>query len=128
MQLKPLLSRSLRWLGLSVCLLAMLLVGTFGFLQTSIGLKWAGRLLAGLMSSPGYSITLRGIEGSSPFDMRARHIEISDDSGTWLTLNDAHLDIAARELLSGTIRITALRVGRIPVARIPGPRPSNTGQ
>jgi len=38
MQLKPLLNRSLHWLGFTLLLMMMLLVGTFGLLQTSIGL------------------------------------------------------------------------------------------
>jgi translocation and assembly module TamB len=123
MQFKLLLSRSLRWMGLSVFLLVALLVGTFGFLQTSIGLGWAGRLFANLMSSPGYSVTLRGIEGSFPFDLRITRIEISDERGTWLLLNDAHLDIAASELLAGTLHIRALTVGEIAVARMPAASP-----
>jgi translocation and assembly module TamB len=123
MQFKPLLSRSLRWLGLSVFLLVTLLVGTFGFLQTSIGLGWSGRLLAGLMSSPGYSVTVRGLEGSFPFDLRVTRIEISDERGTWLALNDAHLDIVASELLAGTLHIRALTIGEIAVARMPAASP-----
>src|SRR5438270_11982577 len=106
MKLKPLLNRSLHWLGFTLLLVTTLLVGTFGLLQTSIGLGWAGRLLAGFMSSPGYLVTLRGLEGSFPFDLRATHIEISDDSGSWLTLKDAHLDIAAGDLLTGTLHIS----------------------
>ena len=98
MQLKPLLNRSLHWLGFTLLLMMMLLVGTFGLLQTSIGLGWAGRLLGSVMSSPGFLVTLRGLEGSFPFDMRVKHIEISDERGSWLALNDAHLDIAAGDI------------------------------
>jgi len=119
MQLKPFLSRSLRWLGFALLLLAMLLVSAFGVLQTSIGLGWAGDLLAGLMSSPGFSVTLHELEGSVPFDMRARRIEISDDRGTWLALNDAHLDLAAGELLAGGLHVKALTVGEIVITRFP---------
>ena len=76
MQLKPLLNRSLRWLGFTLLLMTMLLVGTFGLLQTSIGLGWAGRLLGSVMSSPGFLVTLRGLDGSFPFDLRATRIEM----------------------------------------------------
>src|SRR5438046_6536778 len=119
MQLKPLLNRSLRWLGFTLLLMTMLLVGTFGLLQTSIGLGWAGRLLGSVMSSPGFLVTLRGLDGSFPFDLRATLIEISDDRGIWLALNDAHLDIAAGDLLSGALHVTNLIVGEIEVARLP---------
>src|SRR5947207_1048531 len=119
MQLKPFLSRSLRWLGFALLLLAMLLVSAFGVLRTSIGLGWAGNLLAGLMSSPGFSVTLHELEGSVPFDMRARRLEISDDRGTWLALNDAHLDLAAGELLAGGLHVKALTVGEIVITRFP---------
>src|SRR5437764_5077859 len=119
MQLKPLLNRSLRWLGFTLFLIMMLLVGTFGLLLTSIGLGWAGRLLGTVMSSPGFLVTLHGLEGSFPFDLRATRIEISDDRGIWLALNDAHLDIAAGDLLSGALHVTNLILGGFPVTTPP---------
>ena len=63
--------------------MTMLLVGTFGLFQTSIGLGWAGRLLGSVMSGPDFLVTLRGLEGSF-LGCAAARMGISDDREIWL--------------------------------------------
>jgi translocation and assembly module TamB len=124
MQLKSLLRRSLRWLGYTLLLLVVLLVGVFGLLQTSAGLGWAGGVLAGLMSSPGFSVAMHGLEGAVPWDLRARRIEISDDTGVWLALDNVAVAVAVGGLLSGEGHLKRLTVGQIEVARLPETAPA----
>jgi translocation and assembly module TamB len=121
MPLTPILKRSLRRLGYAAVLVIVLLAGAFGLLQTPIGQDWAARTLAGTISGSGFSIVVRDLEGTLPFDMRARRIEIADDRGTWLSLDGTHLQIAAGDLLRGRLRIGELTVRKIDVARLPQP-------
>src|SRR3954470_22582210 len=108
-----------RWLCIGLLLLVGFAIGAFGLLQTSVGLGWAGRSIAGLLSSPGFSIAIQNLEGIVPFDMRTRRIEISDARGVWLTIDNAHLAIAAGGLLRGRVHIADLAARQIEIARAP---------
>jgi translocation and assembly module TamB len=124
MRAMALFRRALRWLGFTVLLLLMLVIGAFGLLQTRVGLEWLGGTIMRLVSGPGSAVALRGLHGIVPFGMRAERIEVSDSRGLWVTLDDVHLDLAARELLAGRVHIGALTAEAIEVSRLPEMAPS----
>jgi len=68
---------------------------------------------------PGLSVTVGGLGGTLPFDIRAERIEIGDEGGIWLTLRDVHIDLSATDLFSRRVRVRALTAVAIEVARLP---------
>lgn len=115
----PILTRWLRRLAGALIVLLLLLIGAFGFLQTGWGREWLSGVIADAASAPGFALTINGLDGTIPFDMRARRIAVADDSGAWLVLRDAHLAVSAAALLSGKVDIRTLTLSAIEVRRPP---------
>jgi autotransporter translocation and assembly factor TamB len=98
------LRRTLRLGAFFVLTLLMLLVAAYGLLQTSPGLGWTARTLANLASTPGFSVSIKGLGGVIPFDIRAERIEVSDAKGVWLGMDNAQIDLSATALIQiGTL-------------------------
>ncbi len=117
--MQAVLRRSLRWLGLGLLAPVVLVIAAFGLLQTSIGLDWSARTVAGLASSPGFVVSVHDLDGFVPFDMRVKRIEISDDHGVWLALDNVHAALSASGLLGGQVHITDLAATQIEMTRLP---------
>jgi translocation and assembly module TamB len=113
-----------RWVGGAVLLTVVIIVAAFGLLQTPTGLEWAGQTVAGFVSAPGYRVEVAGLAGTVPFDMRARRITISDDSGVWLTLDDVHLTLAPSDLAAGRLHFGQVTVVSANLARMPETAPA----
>ena len=113
------LRRMLRWGGFTVLALLVLLVAAYGLLQTSPGLGWAARTLANLASTPGFSVSIKGLGGVIPFDIHAERIEVSDAKGVWLGIDDAQIDLSATALISRHAQIGTLGAAKIEVIRLP---------
>ncbi|HEX3863865.1 MAG TPA: translocation/assembly module TamB domain-containing protein [Stellaceae bacterium] len=115
--------RVVRWLGIAVLAVIVLIGGALALLQTSPVLNWAGGKVMQIVSAPGFSVTLHGLGGHIPFDLRAQRIEVSDDHGVWLALDNADIDLAPSALLSGRVQINSLSAAAIDVARLPETKP-----
>src|SRR6202035_4135464 len=87
----------LRWLGIALAAVLLLLVAVFGLLQTQLGKGWLEREIARATSSPDFTVVISGLGGFVPFRMTAERIEIADRDGTYLTLRGFGLDISAAE-------------------------------
>lgn len=125
----PGLRRWLRRAAAALLMLMLLILGTFGLMQTSVGREWLSTIAARAVSGPGFSIAIVGLEGTIPFDMRAERIEIADDHGAWLTIRQAQIKLSPADLLTGRIHVEALTAAAIEVARSPAagtPAPSTT--
>ena len=119
----------LRWGGFTVIALLVLLVAAYGLLQTSPGLGWAARTLANLASTPGFSVSIKGLGGVIPFDIHAERIEVSDAKGVWLGIDNAQIDLSATALISRHAQIGTLGAAKIEVIRLPeAERPAITTQ
>ncbi|HYM72403.1 MAG TPA: hypothetical protein VET89_05435, partial [Stellaceae bacterium] len=99
--------------------LLLLVLATFGLLQTSFGRAWLIAAIDRMVSGPGFSVAVVGLEGTIPFDMRAERIAVGDDHGVWLTIRQPRLDLSAAELLTGHVHVRALTAAAIEVARPP---------
>src|SRR4029450_2716175 len=80
-----LLMRALRVLAFSLVSVVALAALLFALLQTSRG----QRLLADLVS--GKALTGSGLDGVFPTDLRVQRIELRDEQGPWLTVENARL-------------------------------------
>jgi len=107
--------RWLRILGWTVGGIVVALVGAFILLQTPPGL----RTVAHLVSSSDLSVT--GLSGFIPTDVRVERIEMRDKQGVWLSLDDAHVRWSFASLFTGRVRVEELRAAKIDVLRPPAP-------
>jgi translocation and assembly module TamB len=97
----------------------VLLVGLlFGFLQTPPG----QRALVGLVSDE--SLHVSGLSGFFPTDLQVARVELLDEQGAWLTVDDARLRWSFASLLSGRVRVEMLQAARLDVLRAPLPSKS----
>jgi translocation and assembly module TamB len=91
---------------------------------------WHGHALRPVIdrtaSGPGFSVTIVGLNGVIPFDVRADRIEVADDHGAWLIVDHPQLDLSFTGLLTGNVHIRALTAGAIELARPPDMPPSPT--
>ncbi len=116
-----------RWVrraGAVFLVLAVLIGGAFALLQTPFGLRWLSRTVAEALSSPGATVRIDGLTETVPFHLRARHIEIADRTGAWLTLDDMRLDVSAAALLAGRLHVTRLTAASVDVHRPPPATPT----
>ncbi len=111
--------RAMRWLALLLVLFAVLAGGTLAVFRTSVGLDMVGRIVANLVSEPGYRIEITGLAGDIPFDIRAKRITAADANGVWLSLDDVHLELAVGKLLGGRLHIRELTAATLDVYRAP---------
>ncbi|HEX2150517.1 MAG TPA: hypothetical protein VHG31_00795, partial [Stellaceae bacterium] len=108
--------RSAGWFGLVL----VLIVGTaFALVQTPIGRDAIGRIIARMVSEPGYRIELTGLEGTVPFDVRAKRITVADAGGVWLVVEDAHLDVMPGKLFGGRLHARNLTAAKLDLFRLP---------
>src|SRR5215467_13715418 len=110
-------TRLFRWLGIALGLLIVVLLAAFGLLQIRPGKSWLERTIAQSVSSPDFAVTMQGIGGFVPFGLKVERIDIGDRDGTYLTLHDLRLDIAAAALPAGRLHIRSLTVAAIEMAR-----------
>jgi translocation and assembly module TamB len=97
----------------------VLLVGLlFGFLQTPPG----QRALVELVSDE--SLHISGLSGFFPTDLQVARVELLDEQGAWLTVDDARLRWSFASLFSGRVRVEMLQAARLDVLRSPLPSKS----
>jgi translocation and assembly module TamB len=124
--MRPALRRSL-WIAVIAVLGVLLLAGGgAAYLQTASGRAWLAATLSRALSSPDMTVALSPIEGSIPFDLRVRTISVADRDGTWLTVTDAAIDIAARDLLRRKVTLRRLGASEIALQRLPAASTSQT--
>lgn len=117
--------RALRPLAWIVGGLLVVLGVLFGALQTPPGQQMLASLVSSLASSPQSRVQLTGLHGFFPTELRLDRLELGDTQGVWLTADDVSVDWSLLSLLGGRVRIEALAVKRIEVARAPQPAPPN---
>jgi translocation and assembly module TamB len=111
------ISRMLRWFGAALGLLIVVLLVTFGLLQTQAGKSWLASTIAQTLSSLDFTVAIEGLGGFVPFRLQVEQIEIGDRDGAYLSLHDLGLDISAAALLAGRLHIRSLRFAAIDMAR-----------
>ena len=111
------IGRILAWtaaavLGVPLLLVAVLLVGG----NTGPGRHLIERLTPGLT---GGEIRLAGLAGRFPDRLRAARLELADQNGAYLTIDDLTFDWAPTRLLHGVLDIDRLEAHAADLARMP---------
>jgi translocation and assembly module TamB len=107
----------------ALALVILLIAGIFGLAQTGFGKRMIAAQLGDLLSSPGMTVKIAGLEGLVPVDMRLGRVTAADPDGVWLEVEDARLAWSPRALLRGRIWIDELSAARISVDRPPAAKP-----
>jgi translocation and assembly module TamB len=108
-----------RRLGLVVAVVAVLAAGLVGLCRSSVGLDIVGRIVAHLVSQPGFRVEIADLGGRFPFYIDAQRITLADAGGVWLAVEEAHLDIGFGALLRGRLHVAELRAARLEWLRLP---------
>jgi translocation and assembly module TamB len=69
----------------------------------------------------GGTVTLAGLAGRFPDALRIARIEVRDEAGLWLAIDNLRLDWSPSRLLVGVVAVDRLEAGRIAVDRLPIP-------
>lgn len=93
----------------------------FGGLQTSVGQRWLAQTVSSLASTPNSKIEISDLSGFFPTDLAAGHIALSDQSGPWLRVEDAHVRWSFTSLFSGRLRIDTVSAREVDLLRAPEP-------
>ena len=81
--------RALRISAYVIIALVVVLGLAFAGVQTAPGKRFLASLASDLASSPDQKITITGIDGFVPTDLRVAKVEIADRTGPWLQVDDA---------------------------------------
>jgi len=111
------LRRVLKVAGGAVLGLLLALALAFGLLQTAPGKAWLAQIFGGRLSSPAERVTITGIGGLVPFDMRIGKVELADAQGPRVVVADAVLAIAPVDLLAFRLRLRDIGARAIRVER-----------
>jgi translocation and assembly module TamB len=104
-------------LGALLVVLGLALAGV----QTGPGKRLLASMASGLASSPDQKITIAGIDGFVPTDLRVARVEIADRGGPWLQVEDAHVVWSLGSLLRRKLRVEIVSAAKIAVLRAPQP-------
>ena len=98
-----------------------LLLALVLLLYTPPGLRLVARLVTPLS---GGTVRVSGLDGFLPNHIVAARVEVADDNGVWLRVQDADLRWSALSALFGHIAIDSVRAARVQVLRQPLPSSS----
>jgi translocation and assembly module TamB len=93
----------------------------FGGLQTTVGLQWLAQTVSSLASTSDSKIEVSDLSGFFPTDIAAGHIALSDQSGPWLRVEDAHVRWSFTSLFSGRLHIDTVSAREVDLLRAPEP-------
>ena len=111
------IARVFRWFVAGLGLLIVILLAGFGLLQTQAGKTWLARTVERTISTPDFTVTVAGLQGTVPFNFKVERIEIGDRDGIYLTLHDFAVDISAGAILAGRLHVRSLSFAEIAMAR-----------
>jgi translocation and assembly module TamB len=109
------------WILAAVIGLALLVLAlAMGFANTQTGRDWIERTTAQATSD---SVHLAGLAGRFPDDLRLARLELRDQQGPWLAIEDVVLDWSLLNLLRADVIVHRLEAGHIALNRLPPPSP-----
>jgi len=111
-----------RWLLLALGAATLIVLA---LLYTPPGLDWMGRL-AGPLS--GGAVKVEGLGGFFPNRLHAARLEIADDKGVWLRIDQASLRWSALALIGGHVSVDDVVAARVIVFRRPVPSRKEGGK
>ncbi|WP_374653597.1 translocation/assembly module TamB domain-containing protein [Dongia sp.] len=111
--------RLLKYGGVVLAALLLLLAGLFAFLQTPSGRHLLLAQLQAATEDGPIILQAGSIGGTIPFDMTVEDIALSDAKGIWLTIDRATLDWSPASLLARRLEIAKLHLGNVDMRRAP---------
>ncbi|WP_020694892.1 translocation/assembly module TamB domain-containing protein [Reyranella massiliensis] len=103
------------------------LVVLFAALQTGPVQRSLASIVSDLASTPDSRLSLQGLSGFIPTDLKIERVELADRQGPWLTIEDAEVRWSFLSLLSGRVHVDVVAARRIDVARAPEPAKTEAG-
>jgi len=97
----------------------VLVAGVLVYLRTDAGLESLRRLAVDLGSTPEMRISLDRLEGAFPENLRLVGLSLSDEQGTWLSVDQAHLRWDPAALLRGRLHVEVVEAGHVDLERLP---------
>ena len=102
------------------CLVAVIALAGFGLMRSDAGRRWIADSVESAVSTPGgLQLSIVGLEGHLPQEIRIAEIHISDTQGEWLRARALRLDWSPLDLLGGTLNIAGIEAEEIVVERVP---------
>ena len=89
------------------------------FIGTESGRIVIANLISKKFSIPGRELQISGIHRGFLNSIQLDRLSMSDTQGTWLQIDDIHIDYNWHEILNGNLRVDLLAINRIKVSRIP---------
>ena len=102
--------------GAGVAALLMLVLA-FAAVQTGAGKAWLAGAIGTALSDPSERVTVSGLDGVVPFDLRIGGIVWTDAAGPRLRVDGVRLELSARDLLAGSVTISRLTIARVEILR-----------
>ena len=110
----------MRKLPLKVLLPLLLPLVLLAALVLAVNTNPGRQLVAwGIAEATGGQVVVSGLTGTLPTTPRVARLELRDDNGTWLVVEDAALDLDLWQLLNGELVIEALTAGSLDWGRLP---------
>lgn len=122
--MRPVLSWFARLLSAVVIIPALLVLAVWAGANTRFGRDLIVELVPRLT---GRTVSIESISGQFPQAVRVRRIELRDDHGVWLTIDDAALHWSPSRLFSKRVDIDHLTAAHVAVLRAPISNSSSTG-
>ncbi|MEO5372358.1 MAG: translocation/assembly module TamB domain-containing protein [Magnetococcus sp. DMHC-1] len=115
-----------RLAGLLFLILLFWLSGSLlHLLRSPAGMTWLEQQLNQILTRHNIPITLRGLQGSVPFQIRMDRLEITDSQGVWLAAHHLELHWSGMPLWRGVVQIDRARIAELFWYRQPHPEPPN---
>ena len=108
---------ALKFAGLGVAGLGLLLALAFGLAQTAPGRELLAAALGRALADPDEHITITGLAGFIPFDMTVERVEIADARGPRLIVSGVAVTLAPADLLAGRLTLRHLDAREVEILR-----------
>ena len=111
--------RAIRYLLFTLAGLVLIVAILFGFVQTGPGKELLAKVAGSLASGNGLKVTVSGIEGFVPSQMRIERIAMADAQGTFASVEGLDLSWSPLALLNGMVSAKTLHVQKLALERQP---------
>ena len=114
------MQRTLKILVCAISGLIVLPVVGIAFVMIVANMDWGRRLIEQATAQvSGGQVTVAGIAGHFPEDLRLTRAEFRDRKGLWLSIDDVRLQWSPSRLLRRGLQIDLLRAGHVSLERLP---------
>jgi len=114
-------------LCLLIAVIAAVVFGGYGYLQTDAGReRVTAEILRALTDVEDVDLDIDGLAGALPFAPTAESVTVADAKGAWLEITDVGFSVEPWGLLFGRVVVERIEAGRIRVLKIPEFAPDDT--